>query len=149
MKSEIRWWLLLLGLALLSGCNAEYVDVSKDDQYIGLVGTKYETLVELQIQGVTLSRSGSKSVDQYVVTEKPGFTGREVIEKKNLKVGSTIRVKAVKKCANCLPPSVEFIIEIPSEELGATVPIWLYDLSIKDNQGNSVMDPKKLSRVGD
>lgn len=147
MKVILRACLLSLGLVLMSGCVAKYKDVSGDSQFSGLIGAKYRTLIALKIHGVSLPKSDRKTINQYVVTKAPGFGGREVIERRDLKVGSTIQVKAVMKCTNCLPPGIEFVIEIFSDEFETKTPIWLYDLSINDNAGNSVMNPQILLRI--
>ena len=149
MNTTLRSCCFLFILVFLKGCLAEYENVSKDSRFNHLIGTKYKTLIVLKIHGITYPKSNSKAVYQYDLTEAPGIAGREVIERRDLVIGSIIQIKAVMKCANCLPASIEFVIDIISGGSELKSPIWMRDLSIKNNQGKVVMDPKKLLLISD
>lgn len=137
--------LFIVALAL-TGCLAEYENVSHDKEYANLVAEKYKTLGILKIQGATLDQN-YKVIDRYIVTEPPGIGGREILARKDLQIGSIIQIKEVMRCTNCLPPNISFVIEIVSSQLSPNIPIWLDDLSVTDDKGSALMNPKLFLKI--
>lgn len=110
-------------LASLGCFSAKYEDFSHEARYAGLVGETYRTAVELVVHGVTADKNYNPVVDYYVVTEKPGFGGPEVVSQKRLPPGSLIRINGFLRCTKCLGSSerIRISIETGEEYSGATV----------------------------
>jgi hypothetical protein len=74
---------LLLALPfLVAGCGMkEYADASVLPENARLIGKEFRTPTDAVIHGVTLDRNYKKVVDIYVITDKPGFDGPEVVSR--------------------------------------------------------------------
>ena len=134
-------YFLFLMFLILTGCQAEYKDVSKEAKYSNLINTRFQTLETLLIHGVNLGENKEKEIDIYKVSRKPGTGGRYIISKIDLKSGSKIEIEKVLRCTNCAPSKIIFLINILSENLNPKRPIELVDLSVLNSQGQLVMDP--------
>lgn len=100
----------------LCGLQVKCKDISHDEQYTHLIGQKDRSVRELLIYGITADRNYKKQIDYYVVTEAPGIGGPEVLSEGHLALGTVIQIKKALHCAYFLDPSIEFQIEILSEE---------------------------------
>lgn len=122
----MRILVALLAACLLTGCpEAKYQDASDDERYAGLAGSRYQAKVDLVLHGVSYGRGPNKQVDEYVITERPGFDGPEVISRAALKKGVTIRIKKVLVCTNCLTSKAKFDVEIHPPHSDPTKPFSL------------------------
>jgi len=125
----MRALLFVLMSAWLTNCHAaQYEDASNTGVYGGLVGNEYQTLNELFIHGVTYDKNYKnykKVIDEYVVTNKPGCGGPEVVERKTLKSGSIIKIKKAMRCATCAYSSVKYVTDIKLPQTGSSIPISL------------------------
>ncbi len=144
-SSMNRYGLFLL-LFILAGCKAGYEDVSNEAKYSNLINAEYRTLEALSINGVNLGDNQRKEIDVYTVTKKPGLGGRYVIKNFDLKSGSEIRIKKILRCKNCFPSKIIFSIDILSESLTPNRPIQLVNLSVKNSEGELVMDSVIFSK---
>jgi hypothetical protein len=134
-------------LIILVGCRAEYKDASNDVQFSKIIGATYITLSELKIHGITLDENYQKRIDMYAITELPGFSGPEVVTSSVLKVGSTLKVKYILICTNCLPDRFEIVVDIISKELTPDVQIKLDDLSILNSKKERELNPALFMKV--
>ena len=105
---------------LLAGCYfVSYEDASKDPRYSHFVGSHYRSTERLAIHGITMERDYSPVLDHYTVTDLPGFGGREVLSKKTLHSGTTVKVLRVLRCTDCFLDTpfggrVEVVVEVTS-----------------------------------
>lgn len=114
----------VLAVALLSGCpQAEYMDAGASERYSSLVGARYLSGAKLVLHGVRYERRGDNAIDEYVITEFPGFDGPEVVTRSVLESGTNILVKRVLICKNCLSAKVKLDVEIDPPQVEVAVPI--------------------------
>lgn len=122
----MKFFLCLLMSTWLTGCQAaQYQDDSISEKYAELVGGAYKTLDDLIVHGVTYDRNYKKVLSEYLVTNKPGFGGPEVLSSATLKAGAVIRVNRVTRCTSCVYSSIKYEIEIIQPHMDTTVPISL------------------------
>ena len=108
----IRMLLIVLSLLFLSGCSpSEYENISDNPKYSGLVGLKLEFLEGMYIHGVSMEESSGEVIDVYVITGKPGFSGREVLSKDSLSVGTIVLVEKVLECKSCLYDDIKYEVK--------------------------------------
>lgn len=88
--------------SLLSACAAKYSDVSTDDDVSSLVGTTCVTQVVLKEHGFTALNAPHGELSEYSLTPEPGFSGRYVVTKRDVPPGTTLTIKSVRLCGNCL-----------------------------------------------
>lgn len=138
---------ILLMFLFFVGCKAEYKDVSNEAKYSGLIHNKYKVLEALLVHGINLGDNKRKEIDVYKVSKKPGSAGRYVIKKFDLRSGSEIRINKVLRCENCFPSQIVFSIDILSESLSPNKPIQLVNLSVKNNEGELIMDPVFFEKI--
>lgn len=138
---------LIISIPLLA-CDSEYIDVSNEVEYMGLIGNKYESLEKLKLHGVTTSRNYSEKVDVYIVSRAPGSSGPEVLFRRNLPVGTIVEVTKVLRCENCLPQRVDLIVTVPTEELIPDIPVRLVNM-ISENQqeGEFTFNPASFQKI--
>jgi hypothetical protein len=141
-------YIFLLCLLFLAGCKTEYKDISSNVEYTKILGKTYESLVPLNIYGVTLDENYKPNINVYIVTDVK-LGGREKITKDVLSVGSIFKINKVMSCVKCLVSDVVFNVEIKGLE--KKIPIELWDYSILDNKKKyRKMNPslfKEISRV--
>lgn len=129
----MRTLLAVFMAALVAGCpQAKYQDASDAEQYSDLAGSRYQTNAELVLHGVSYDRGPKKTIDEYVITEKPGFGGPEVITRATLKKGTTLQIKRVLVCTNCLTSMVKFDVEVDPPLTSTSVPVSL-EGGVSDN----------------
>lgn len=101
-------------LCFLGGCTARYEDVSGAPEYIGRIGEKCITTGSLIAHGVSRQPGKDKKTDYLVLTTEPGFSGPEVTFRKTLPADAVLTIIGARRCTNCLPPYVEFIVTSPA-----------------------------------
>ena len=116
--------LLLLCLAV-GACTSKYEDVTSQPEYAGMRDRVYVLSEDAVIHGVTLAKDYKGPVDHYVVTEKPGFAGPEVLSKHPLPRGTVMVVVQVLQCVNCFPRTTDVSLAIGSEPNDAGRPILM------------------------
>ena len=105
---------LVFILSLLSGCDAKYEDVSGASEYIGRIGEKCLTTSAFIAHGVSRQLGKEKKADFLVLTAEPGFSGPEVTFREALPAGVVLTIIGARRCTNCLPPHVDFIVTSPA-----------------------------------
>ncbi|MDP5210238.1 hypothetical protein [Microbulbifer sp. 2205BS26-8] len=138
---------LLIIIFFLVGCESKYTDISFSKEYSKIVGNKYRVKGELMLHGLTLGKNYGEKIDIYSVTESPGFSGPEVINRKTLSAGSVIEVIGARRCDNCFPSQVEFNIKLMSKNLTPEAPIWLADYSVSDGKESRELDLNKFIKI--
>lgn len=90
-------------LTAINGCTvfSNYEDVSNNNEFSSIVGRAYETKKKLLIHGVNMDSPIGKKIHGYSVTPHPGMGGREIINREELTIGSTILLNKVLRCTNC------------------------------------------------
>ena len=91
---------VLFAAVATTGCEAQYKDVSGEDDHRSLVGNRCELLVSLRAHGAG-EKYGPDKKTEYVSVWNPGFTGPEVTFVSSLSAGASIRVIAARECWNC------------------------------------------------
>ena len=74
-------------------------DVS--NEYEELINTTYKTKSEMFIYGINMDNPIGNDIDEYILWKPPGLSGREVISKGYLPVGSIIKINKILKCNDC------------------------------------------------
>lgn len=121
---KILLW--VLAACLLAGCpKAKYQDASGAEEYSGLVGSRYHAKVDLILHGVTYDKGANKTIDEFVITNKPGFDGPEVMTHTTLRAGTVIWVKRALVCTNCLHSALKFEVEVLPAQTDPSIPLSL------------------------
>jgi hypothetical protein len=105
---------VVLILGVLGGCSARYQDVSGTPEYTGRIGEVCITTAALIAHGVSRQLGKEKKTDYLVITREPGFAGPEVTFREALPAGVALTIIAARRCTNCLPPYVDFIVTSPA-----------------------------------
>ena len=114
MKKLLSYMFIVL---LVSCWTARYHDISSTHEYAHVVGKKFNTLEELLIFGYSKNNNNFETIDSYVITEKPGIGGREVLSRDSLPIGSVIHVKRILVCTNCIfSIFFQIIVEVVSDD---------------------------------
>src|SRR5690606_26485617 len=91
-----RCSMLLLTVLILSGCYpVKYIDVSKEEEFQGLIGIELKTKKDLLALGVTFDANYRGGVDYVFVLPEPGISGPEVVFKQIIPKGTDFRITGV------------------------------------------------------
>lgn len=95
-------------------------DVSAAPEYRPIIGKRFATNQDLLAIGVTLDRNYKKRVDLVTLVRHPGFTGPEVVTRKELPKGSTFRIVGIlqAKAFFGLFKDVRYQVHVPGKDLG-------------------------------
>jgi len=122
MKHIIFKLILIISLAInISGCYfVSFEDVSSLSNYSQYVGKNYKSQSPTIIYRVSFDLNYKPEPSHYVIKSPPGFSGPEVISRKELPTGTTFEVLKVFKCTNCFldfKERVKLIVKLTSTEL--------------------------------
>ena len=128
----------------LSGCFQKSESIKHTSPYNTLIGGTYESLVPLKLYGVTMASNYEESVSLYILLPPPGASGPEILSRVILPVGTTIKVKDVRRCTNCFIWSpISILVDIASYDADLRLPIELYADVKKSMDGSKVvLDPE-------
>lgn len=91
-----RCSMLFLIVLFLAGCHpVKYVDVSKEEEFQGLIGIELKTKKELLALGITFDTNYRGGVDYVFVLPEPGISGPEVVFKEVIPKGTDFRITGV------------------------------------------------------
>jgi len=109
-------YILLIAISFLFiGCKAQFKDISHQAGYNSLVNKTYYLMEEMYILGVNLPPGYGQNIDVYKVGPiYPTWTGRELISREILPIGTALTIKSIETCKNCLDNRIEIILSIPS-----------------------------------
>lgn len=141
--SVIKFLSLLTLATCLVGCRAKYEDVTSEQEFASLVGKSFVVKGDWIIHGV--SDSYDPPIDYFVITPRPGFTGPEVLSRRSMTSGTILRVDAVRRCTNCVPSSVRFLVSI-SEMKSPSAPIFV---DVDDLKNSRFTDEYVPEEAGD
>ena len=135
--------LFYVSFLFLLGCSPKsYQNVSQENQYKALLGVEFRTKADLLAIGVTFDANYKKNVDYVFITPKPGFTGPEVIFRKQVPKGINFRVVGVlmsdRLFNNRLLYVIKFMDNKQFEEY--TVVVKVFDDINNHNKGLNVDD---------
>ena len=117
IKNSKKYFLFLLLTFFLASCfSVTYKDISSDPRYKDIIGTKYNTKVDLLVLGIVLHLKNKDHVDFYTITTLPGFSGPEVIYESSLKKGAILEVVGVEVCTMCLPDRMHYLVKIINDD---------------------------------
>ncbi len=138
------FFFFILVITSIPGCwIINYQDISSDVKYAHLIGTQYQSLQKLRIQGRTWDTGYRKKIDVYSVVKYPGSSEHDIIFSKQLKPGSIIKINAILQCSNCLFGTLMAVrIDLLSEELENGIPIRMHTMLVEDANGQTMLDPK-------
>lgn len=118
----------IIGLVLvLTGCVMKYEDVSTKPEYARLINTRYWTLTDMYIDGVSLPPGYGKDIELYTVY--PVASGKSVgpqnITENTLRPKTEIKVFGVRRSINHIPGygEVDAIVDVSPFRKQAGVPI--------------------------
>lgn len=95
-----RFATVLCATVALSGCNAEFDDVSETPEYRPIIGEICLVQSSLNAHGVTLNVQRMRRTDEIALTSF-SVTGPEITFSTHLPATTTLEVIAVRKCKNC------------------------------------------------
>ena len=108
--------LAILALAILSGCcTPSYEEIDNPSEYADVIGKTFKTREEMLIFGYSKDAPW-ETIDGYVITEKPGIAGREILSRDPFPVGSVFRVNRIMNCTNCLWSAPDPVVEVLSDK---------------------------------
>lgn len=131
--------LVMLSIIITSGCDYLYQveDVSAQERFKDIVGAEYVLIKNVNMVGVTLSRTRDKSLDYITLKAGTGFHGREVVFKKVLVKGSIIKVESARVVGFSMREKVlEYVVLLNDspQKFGVEVILRM----VGDNQGDGV-----------
>lgn len=100
---------------LVSCCTPSYRDVSGSAEYVHLIGREFRSLDQLMIYGVSYDKR-YETIAEFVIAEKPGFGGPEVLTRDVLPIHSLIQVNQIMACTNCLYSGMRIVVEVKSDD---------------------------------
>ncbi len=120
-------FILIMLTVSMTGCwFIDFEDVSNEKEYSYLIGKKFTTLTDLQINGATLERNYKKQIDVYIVNVFPGFSGSEVVCSGRLPAGTEFQISKVMRCTNCpFETRLEIIIDILTNDKHDNAPVGM------------------------
>jgi hypothetical protein len=100
MKLATRLATVLYAAFALSGCNAEFDDVSEAPEHRRVVGELCQIQLPLNAHGVTLNIERNKRTDLIALTTL-NLSGPEITFSTRLPAGTTLEIVAIRQCRNC------------------------------------------------
>ena len=100
MKLAARFASILYATFALSGCNAEFEDVSAIPEHRRVIGELCQVISPLNAHGVTLNVERNKKTDVIALTSL-NLSGPEITFSTRLFPGTILEILAVQKCKNC------------------------------------------------
>ncbi|MHB8791307.1 MAG: hypothetical protein ACYDBT_15670 [Desulfobulbaceae bacterium] len=129
----------LIFLLLLSGCVANYQDMSGHPGYAHLISTSYTTKEDMYITGINLPPGYGKNINVYLITPTNNIAiGPEVITRVILNKGTDFTIRGIKNCTNCLEKEVIAIVSLGSYVKEVDVPV---EISL------NYIKPKYVSKI--
>jgi len=113
---------LILLLVACSLPRSEYVDVSHEQRFQGLLGVPRITKSDLLLLGID-SYPSKNQISYFMLMPRPGFEGPEVLSRSSLPSGSVVRIVGVESCTNCGSKSNRFVLEV--EGMDRIEPVYL------------------------
>lgn len=95
----------------LGSCATRYVDVSGVDEHNERVGERCITTEKLVIHGISRQLKQDRNTDYLVITKPPGYNRPEITFRESLPSGVTLTITGARRCTNCKPPHIEYIVE--------------------------------------
>ena len=100
MKLTARLAPVLYAAFALSGCNAEFDDVSEAPEHRGVVGELCQIQLPPNAHDVTLNIERNKRTDLIALTTLT-LSGPEITFSTRLPAGTTLEIVAIRQCRNC------------------------------------------------
>ena len=96
--------LILSIVFFVTGCKAQYIDISSDPSVSDYIGRQYEAKFDMQIAGINLPPGYGKSVDLYSLRKLYAVQHKapEIITTDIFPKGGTFKIEKIYKCKNCL-----------------------------------------------
>ena len=118
---------LLMAPVALAACAASYRDVSNDPDVRALRGVICTTKVPLIEHGVVAYGATRRDgISSFSLTPHPGFSGPEVVGRRDIDPGHQLKVLSVRKCTNCLDFGAGRLdIEVQLDNSQSPFPIYL------------------------
>lgn len=124
---------ILVLVLVLTGCVMKYEDVSAEPEFAPLINTRYWTLTDMYIDGISLPPGYGKDIELYNVypVSSGKSVGPENITEFTLKPKTEMKVLSVRRSVNHIPGyrEVDAIIDVSPFRKKAEVPIVI---SLKD-----------------
>lgn len=95
----------------LGSCATRYLDVSDVDEHNERIGERCITTEKLVIHGISRQLKQGRSTDYLVITKPPGSDRPEITFRESLPSGVTLTITGARRCTNCRPSHLEYIIE--------------------------------------
>lgn len=129
-------------VVVLSACGfVSYEDVSSQSQWVGYIGKEYRSTQKSLIYRVSMDRDYGPTPSVYIVKIPPGISGREVLSKAELPIGTTLRVLKVMRCTDCYLDFEERVHMV----VGITFPEDHFDVEVqvdRDLFGSTFVEPR-------
>lgn len=125
---------IFFSLFLISSlCMAsEDYQTSTDIKYSDVLGKTYRLKTDFIIHGYSGAESASDVVSYFVVTDKPGMAGREILSRNVVPYGTLIRIDAAISCGWCILKRDRFLISFMENEEWLAKRVEFKDIFDKD-----------------
>ena len=120
--------LLLILVLFITGCVAEYEDVSESVEYKGLIGGRFILKKNMYMSGVNAPPGYSEVIDFYSIDPiDRAWSGRELITRETLNAGNVFKINKIRRCTNCLDFSeiIKATVSLESFETKVVAPIYI------------------------
>lgn len=126
MKLAARFATVIYVTFALSGCNAEFDDVSETPEHRQVVGELCQVQSPLNAYGVTLNVERNKRTDVIALTSL-NLSGPEITFSTHLPAGTTLEIIAVRKCKNCpFDDRIEYRVQPqPMPKVFSNIPVYM------------------------
>ena len=129
-QSRVAGTLVLLAmLVAFSGClTAYYRDVSAEPPHSDRVGEILEATEILDLYKIRIETAFGEPKRFYRLFPRPGFGGREVVNRARFDIGKRVRILSVRKCLNCVDWTkgrYDYVVEIVGTRKYGKAPIYL------------------------
>ena len=125
------------------GCyQIEYDDVSAE--FPNLIGSRYRTIDQLNMHGVTNDRNYEQIIDVYYLAKPSGFGGREVFTNDPLPMGTVLRIQRI-EVKGLINKSYKFVFEALTDSHCEAKPIRYNSIDYDDPA--NFLDPNLFERV--
>jgi len=139
MKQISPYLMLVVFFLVLSGCKANYKEISSESDFVQYIGQIYVLKNDMNVRGINLPQGYGETVDVYIVSKryKVHHKAPEEITLNTFPKGSTFTINGVYECTNCLSFSKTRHISITTEDFEkiVNVPIIMkiHEIISKEN----------------
>ena len=112
---------------VFTACNPiEYKDISSEERFKNILGIEFQLLLPAIATGITVDPNYKPVVDSVFLVPKPGFSGPEVVFRKELPKGVKIKVVGVFSEGGVIFNQMFYRVDIVDIDDYKTLPVYIY-----------------------